>query len=711
MQVSVPRNLTKWGGWLSLRGSQAWALIVGDQANAPSLPLSWYLSIPKLIAALPLMAATFVLVGYAVGDDRQARRAALVLEAHALADVVGREIDKYFILSNVLSHSAFLQNGDVEKFQRQGVSILADMPGVTLIVSMPDGRPARGLLEAEAAAPPPAERLNLIRRAFDEGAAFLSDVNLTASVNEAHASIEAPIYVDGKQRYELAVIFTLGRFGQLLQRQAGANDRLAAIVDRNGSFVARFPVGSGTSGALARAEFPGSAQPLQDSVATLTTINGEPNASAYAATAHAWTVRVSESDALIESGHRAPFLAALLVAVAMAASALLTYVNGRRIAGRIYTLEDLSAQLVTGGPITPPPTGVRELDALAGALAQASVKLRSGTYREERAEQALQRSEEHFRILADSLPQLVWTAGPDGRIDYTNARRELYGKGGLNRTDWDSIIHPEDRRATAEAWLRASASGTLYEKEHRLMATGRGFVWHLSRAEPLLDAQGAVVRWYGSTTDIDDTRTREQNIRSLMSEVNHRSRNLLAVAVAIARRSVVSGDSAQDFEQRFSQRLLGLVASQDVLTRHDWRGVPIEALVRAQSVDRLRFVEDRLTYSGPAILLNASAAQTLGLALHELLSNALKYGALSGERGRIEVSWRIEDNAGEPLFGMEWREFGGPPINAKPAPGFGSIIMGRMAAQGLNGEAELDFETDGVRWRLLVPLKAMVISS
>jgi PAS domain S-box-containing protein len=353
---------------------------------------------------------------------------------------------------------------------------------------------------------------------------------------------------------------------------------------------------------------------------------------------------------------------------------------------------------------------VREIDALSGAMSKASTILRGRAKQQEQMEEALRKSEEHFRTLADSMPQLVWTAGPNGRIEYTNARRERYGSGGLSRTDWETIIHPDDRRATAEAWLNASESGAPYEKEHRLMVTGRGYVWHLSRAAPLLDEKGAVVRWYGATTDIDEHKLREQNIRSLMAEVNHRSRNLLAVAIAIARRSVIKGDAARDFEQKFSQRLIGLFASQDVLTSHDWRGVPVDALVRAQSADRLERAQARFTASGPAISLNPSAAQTLGLALHELVSNAIKYGALSGEKGTVDVSWRIDDSGEEPRFEMEWRERGGPPIARKPARGFGSIVIERMAAFGLNGSADLDFASEGVCWKLSVPLEEVIVT-
>ena len=195
-----------------------------------------------------------------------------------------------------------------------------------------------------------------------------------------------------------------------------------------------------------------------------------------------------------------------------------------------------------------------------------------------------------------------------------------------------------------------------------------------------------------------------------MSEVNHRSRNLLAVAQAIARRSVTSGETARNFERKFSERLLGLVASQELLTRHDWRGVPLDALVRAQTFDSLDNHAPRISAEGPSIVLNPSAAQTLGLALHELWSNAVRYGALSNDAGCVNVRWKLDETNGEPRFEMEWREHGGPPPPRKPSLGFGSIVIERMVAAGLPGDASLTFEDEGVHWRVSAPYKQVIVT-
>jgi two-component sensor histidine kinase len=213
------------------------------------------------------------------------------------------------------------------------------------------------------------------------------------------------------------------------------------------------------------------------------------------------------------------------------------------------------------------------------------------------------------------------------------------------------------------------------------------------------------VRWYGTTTDIDDQKHREANIRDLMAEVNHRSRNLLAVAQAIARSGVANAKTVEEFQERFSERLLGLAASQDLLTDRNWRGVPLEFLVRAQTA---RCRERNLVSGGPQVLLNPNATQTLGLALRELCDNALRHGAFSKAGGEVSLLWRIDASEAEPTLEMTWHERGRPLVKPATTFGFGKVVIERLTAAGLNASSTLSFEADGVIWRLIAPLKDVI---
>ena len=667
-----------------------------------SRSLSWRLGVSTLVMVLPLVVFALIMVGWITHNEREAEQNQLIGDAYAFADTVGREINAYFLLAAALSHSRLLQHGDLTGFAEQARDTLAAAPGVKLVVSTPDGDPVLSIPPAPPDSPLLRDRAALVRRAIESGSAFLSDVNADPALPEASASIETPVFLDGKPVYEIAMLFSLKKFHDLIQRQNFPPNWLSGIVDRKGAFVARIPDKPGRPGTLASAEFRDATRNLPESTVTHKSIDGQKVVSAYAPVGGGWTVGVAADARGLGVGPSALLLTSLLATLAMVGSLLLSYLNGRALTRRVRDLESKTKNVLTGAPIAVTPTGVREFDSLSDALARTSELLALRTEQHHQTEQELRSREEHFRLLADSLPQLVWTARPDGRIEYTNALRERYGA--LGQTDWEGIIHPDDRRGTAEAWLRAREAAVPYEMEHRLFAIGKGYAWHLSRASPLLDAKGAVVRWYGTTTDIDDQKHREANIRDLMAEVNHRSRNLLAVAQAIARCGVANAKTVNEFQERYSERLLGLAASQDLLTDRNWRGVPLESLVRAQTS---RCGENRLVSRGPQVLLSPNATQTLGLALRELCDNALKHGAFSRADGEVSLLWRIHNEA-EPELEMIWRERGGPPVNPAAASGFGRVVIERLTAAGLNASSILSFEPDGVVWRLIAPLKDIV---
>ncbi|HEY3622221.1 MAG TPA: HWE histidine kinase domain-containing protein [Roseiarcus sp.] len=668
-----------------------------------SRSLSWRLGVSTLVIILPLVVFALMMVVWIAHSEREAEQNRLIGDAYAFADTVGREINAYFLLSAALSHSRLLKHGDLTGFAEQARDTLAEAPGVKLIVSTADGEPVLSIPPAPSDSPLLRDRAALVRRAIESGSAFLSDVNADPALPEANASIETPVFLDGKPVYEIAMLLSLKQFRDLMQRQNFPPNWLSGIVDRKGAFVARIPSEPGRPGTLASAEFRDAARSLPVSTVTYNSIGGQKVVSAYAPVEGGWTVGVAADARGLGIGPGAFLLTSLLATLAMLGSVLLSYLNGRALTRRVRDLESVTKNVLTGAPIAATSTGVREFDSLSDALARTSELLALRTEQHRHTEQELRSREEHFRLLADSLPQLVWTAGPDGRIEYTNALRERYGA--IGQTDWEGMIHPDDRRGTAEAWLRASEAAVPYEMEHRLFAIGKGYAWHLSRASPLLDAQGAVVRWYGTTTDIDDQKHREANIRDLMAEVNHRSRNLLAVAQAIARCGVENAKTVHEFQERYSERLLGLAASQDLLTDRNWRGVPLESLVRAQTA---RCGEKRLVTGGPQVLLSPNATQTLGLALRELCDNALKHGAFSKAGGEVSLLWRITNSEAEPKLEMIWHERGGPRVNPAATSGFGKVVIERLTAAGLNASSILSFEPDGVVWRLIAPLKDIV---
>jgi two-component sensor histidine kinase len=180
----------------------------------------------------------------------------------------------------------------------------------------------------------------------------------------------------------------------------------------------------------------------------------------------------------------------------------------------------------------------------------------------------------------------------------------------------------------------------------------------------------------------------------LMRELNHRTKNLLSVVQSIANQTAASKPT--DFVERFSRRIQALSASHDLLVQGEWRGVEIEALVRAQLAHFSDLIGERIVIDGSPLSVTPTAAQSIGMALHELATNAGKYGSLSDDHGSVTIDWRIERGQ----FTIGWVERGGPSVKPPKRRGFGSTIISAVAESSVGGEVELKYESTGVIWRL-----------
>ena len=203
----------------------------------------------------------------------------------------------------------------------------------------------------------------------------------------------------------------------------------------------------------------------------------------------------------------------------------------------------------------------------------------------------------------------------------------------------------------------------------------------------------------GLARDITDRKRREEQIELLLREVNHRSKNMLALVQAVARQTVASDPI--NFLERFGERVEAIVANQDLLVTNEWRGVSLDELSRSQLAHFGDLIGTRVQINGQPLLIEASAAQAIGMALHELATNAGKYGALSNDSGHVTIEWGLERAPGkEDIFFLNWREHGGPPVAASLRRGFGSTVITEMAELSLNAKVDLGFAVAGLTWRL-----------
>jgi two-component sensor histidine kinase/CheY-like chemotaxis protein len=195
----------------------------------------------------------------------------------------------------------------------------------------------------------------------------------------------------------------------------------------------------------------------------------------------------------------------------------------------------------------------------------------------------------------------------------------------------------------------------------------------------------------------------EQQIRLLMNEVNHRSKNLLSVVTAIAQQTAAS--SPQEFMKKFSSRVQALAVNHDLLVKSQWRSIDASELIGGQLAHFGDLVGKRILFDGPPICVSSAAAQSIGMVVHELSTNTVKYGALSGEEGLIDIGWEIDSSGSESVFSISWTERNGPPIVAPSHRGFGTTVVTKMVEMSLEGETVLDYSPTGLIWRFACPLE------
>lgn len=307
----------------------------------------------------------------------------------------------------------------------------------------------------------------------------------------------------------------------------------------------------------------------------------------------------------------------------------------------------------------------------------------------------LRESEERLRMLADNIMQLAWIANPQGRIVWVNKRWiDFTGMTAdmINEGSETSALPDTYRARVREKFRQSVENGESWEDTFPLLSRDGVERWFLSRAEPIRNEDGVITWWFGTNTDITEQREQAEQIRLLLLEVNHRSKNMLSTIQALARRS---DRTEPGFMSRFEDRVRSLAVNQDILVKREWREVPLAELVQAQ-LGFLPSAKRAIDMGGPPASLRPRAAEVVGMALHELATNSIKYGALSSDGGQVQIRW--ERIAGG--LRLAWRESGGPAVSPPVRAGFGTRLICDVPRHNLGADVSLDYAPEGVRWTL-----------
>jgi PAS domain S-box-containing protein len=330
------------------------------------------------------------------------------------------------------------------------------------------------------------------------------------------------------------------------------------------------------------------------------------------------------------------------------------------------------------------------------------LKIMRNRTQERQAELAVKQSEKRFRTLAEHIPQLVWRSARLGNrtwpspqwIEYTGqSAQESIGLG------WLDAVHPQDRELTLEAWHEAERTGQLYVEHRTRRAADGEYRWFQTRATRLTSPDDGEVEWFGTSTDVHDMRRALERQEVLTRELHHRVRNLLGIVTSIARQTLKRSRSLEEFESRFTNRIAALSRVQALVSRSESSEIALRDLIEAEVSAHAPEADGRVVIEGPQVKLHEKASETLALAVHELATNAVKYGALAGSQGRLRVCWSVKPDVLE----MEWHESGVEKPPSTAARGYGRELIEVALPFALGATTRLEFLADGIYCSIKLP--------
>ncbi|MDP4024994.1 HWE histidine kinase domain-containing protein [Methylobacterium sp. NEAU 140] len=607
-----------------------------------------------------------------------------------------------------LATSPRIRDGDFAAFDAQA-RLVRESIDLDVLLRRPDGQ------EMVNTGVPRGAPLPLVPLPFDHDLAkgtqraMVSGFVPGPTPDQASYAVGVPVMMDGEVAYILSFTVPLSRLQGILAREV-VQGWTTGISDRNGTVLARLPDPGAVVGR------PRLATLRQTQTGTPGVWEGQDRQHRPVVVIEArsrltgWTVGTSIPQVLVDARVRRWVWAfagfGLLV---LATSSVLAVNLWSRVSRPLRILAASGPALARGEAIPRVPSPVHEIQRLGAVLAEASQRLRTREEERDRALEetrrglsALSESEARFRHMADSAPALIWMTDDAGEVSFANLHFEhLFGMPAAELADegWHRIVHPDDLEAFRVTFQEAFDARAPFRTEVRVIDRTGAVRWLRCEGVPRLDDAGRFLGYTGCNVDITDAKFAEEHLLLLIHELNHRVKNTLATVQSIAGQSLrgLEGPEADAARAAFEARLLALARVHDVLTRESWDGAELSAVV----ADAIRPLEStdgspsRFRVVGPALRLPPRLALSIAMALHELGTNAVKYGALSAEGGQVGIAWTVR-REGETRLTLRWTESGGPPVQKPTRTGFGSRLIERSLARELAGEVTLSYEPAGV---------------
>ncbi len=722
--------------------------------NFRRLSIRQRLALVVLAIALPMNLLVVGVIAWLAKSAHDAQLASINYSVRSIASALDAHLSRYIALGQALAASPLFFEDDLSAFRAQVEQVLHGTSETWIAVTDTSYRQIMNMLQPPGA-PLPTRRpegMATQERAFATGTVQISNVFVGPIIRDWLATIEIPVFRDGKPFRILALAITARGFSRLLNEQNIPDGWIAAIADRDGKFVARAPgheryVGQPISQGW---------QPFlgREGVFEYRSLEGDPVKNAtFVSPLSGWTIGVAARKDVFEAPVRATMMWAVLCGIAVSAlSFALAFWVAAHIGKPVRELERKAAAVV-GGETAHLHTNVPEIARVWSAL-NAAVAARAQSLRSLReSEQRLERDMNAMRKLLDistlfveegGLPSalekileaaIAITDADMGTIQLFDPRShtlKMIAHRGFDGPIPAFCTSVEDGRGTCGVALKLGQRVIVEDVTQSPILAGTPALQiglcaqaRASQSTPLISRSGrplGVFSTYYKTprrpedralrlldlharqaADIIERTQAEEHIKLLMREVNHRAKNLLAVVRAVARQTARQDDPEQ-FAKLFNERIAGLAASHDLLVRSAWQGVDVTDVVRAQLAHFEPLIGSRIVLGGPPLKLKPAAAQTVGMAVRELATNAAKYGALCNDEGMVRIVWGVDAQRGEARFRMSWTEEGGPPAAPPQKKGFGHKVMVQMVELGLDADVRLEYPRTGLVWEAVAPV-------
>jgi PAS domain S-box-containing protein len=325
------------------------------------------------------------------------------------------------------------------------------------------------------------------------------------------------------------------------------------------------------------------------------------------------------------------------------------------------------------------------------------------------AEASLRIDERQLRtaLQAAKMGDWTWDAASD-RMTLSPRAAEIFGLPPEASRTWLELteqLHPADAARAVAAMQKAAETQTEYNLEYRVTRADDGArVWVAAQGRTVHDREGTFTGMTGVVQDITDRKHAEQRQHLLIRELHHRVKNTLATVQAIVGSTARTASSIDEFYQGFVGRIVSLARTHNLLTEDLWQKAALEELIQTELGPYEDEARNRIVVDGSHVELPSEAAVPIGMAIHELTTNAAKHGALSTFGGQVDVKWHIEPGAERPLLHFTWTEHGGPRVTQPSRQGFGSRLLQRVLTTQLQAQVHMDFQEEGLRFSMTMPM-------